>query len=184
MQRQKYTLTLSFVLLVLFSFGQQKEFTHQDTLRGTVTTERVWWDLIYYHLSVEVNIKKQTIAGSNLIQYKVLTRNQTLQIELQEPLKILKIVQAEEDLTFRKDGYTYFVELQQKQIAGAINELTVYYEGKPQESKNPPWSGGLTWKKDHNGNNWIVTTCQGDGASLWWPNKDHAYDEPDSMLLA
>ena len=46
------------------------------------------------------------------------------------------------------------------------------------------WDGGLTWSKDDNGNSFIATTCQGDGASLWWPCKDHMYDEPDSMLIS
>lgn len=174
-----------FSLLLSFSCAfAQKEFTHQDTLRGTITPERAWWDLTYYHLNTTVNIKKKTISGSNLIQYKVLVPNQTLQLELQEPLKITRILQGDKALEFTKDGYSYFVELVQKQEVGAVNELIVYYEGTPQESKNPPWSGGLTWKKDENGNDWVVTTCQGDGASLWWPNKDHAYDEPDSMLIS
>ncbi|NQX97922.1 MAG: M1 family peptidase, partial [Flavobacteriales bacterium] len=181
----KYTTVLfSFVLLACnFTFAQ-KEFTHQDTLRGTITPERAWWDLTYYHLSVDVNIKKQTLSGSNLIQYKVLKPKQQLQIELQNPLKITKITQGKNELKFIKDGYSYFIQLIKPQISGSINELTIFYEGTPQESKNPPWSGGLTWKKDNNGNPWVVTTCQGIGASIWWPNKDHAYDEPDSMLIS
>lgn len=176
-----------FTLLIGFntiSFGQKKTFTHQDTLRGTITPERAWWDLTYYHLNVKVAIENQSISGSNLIQYKVLKANQLMQIELQEPLKIVKIEQNKQVLDFRKDGYSYFIKLLEEQKLGDINELTVYYQGKPQKSKNPPWSGGLTWKTDKNGNPWIVTTCQGDGASLWWPNKDHAYDEPDSMLIS
>ncbi|MEJ6735511.1 MAG: M1 family metallopeptidase [Flavobacteriales bacterium] len=179
-------LTVIITFLTLFcnvSFGQNK-FSHQDTLRGTITPERAWWDLTYYHLSVAVNIKKKTISGSNLIQYKVLESKQALQLELQEPLKINRVVQNGKELEFTKDGYSYFVVLNQKQKVGSVNELTVFYEGTPQESKNPPWSGGLTWDKDKNGNDWVVTTCQGDGASLWWPNKDHAYDEPDSMLIS
>jgi aminopeptidase N len=183
MQVLKHILFILLIGIAFLSFAQ-KEFTHQDTLRGTITAERAWWDITYYHLSVDVNIKKKTISGSNKIQYKVLEQNNTLQIELQQPLKISKINQNGEELKFRKDGYSYFIELQEEQKIGVINELTVYYEGKPQESKNPPWSGGLTWKKDNNGKDWIVTTCQGDGASLWWPNKDHAYDEPDSMLIS
>tara|TARA_B100000809_G_C15140402_1_gene532954 strand:+ start:7965 stop:9584 length:1620 start_codon:yes stop_codon:yes gene_type:complete len=174
-----------FSLLISFScVFSQKKFSHQDTLRGTITPERAWWDVTYYHLSVEVNIKKNTISGSNLIQYKVLEPNRNLQIELQEPLKITRVIQDGKELEFTKDGYSYFVELNQKQKIGSVNELTVFYEGTPRESKNPPWSGGLTWDKDENGNDWVVTTCQGDGASLWWPNKDHAYDEPDSMLIS
>ncbi len=183
---KKLNLVLVIILLCncCIMIAQKQEFTHQDTLRGTITPERAWWDVSYYHLSVIVNIKKKTIKGSNIIQYKVLDSKQSLQIELQEPLKISKIVQNEKELKIKKDGYSYFIELQDSQVIGAVNELTVFYEGEPQESKNPPWSGGLTWKKDRNGIDWIVTTCQGDGASLWWPNKDHAYDEPDSMLIS
>jgi len=179
-------LTLIITFLTLFynvSFGQNK-FSHQDTLRGTITPERAWWDVTYYHLSVAVNIKKKTISGSNLIQYKVLESKQTLQIELQEPLKINRVVQNGKELEFTKDGYSYFVALNQKQKVESINELTILFGGTPKESENPPWDGGLTWDKDKNGNDWLVTTCQGDGASLWWPNKDHAYDEPDSMLIS
>lgn len=179
--------SILFLTLILLIFGgaqAQKEFTHQDTLRGTITPERAWWDVTYYQLSVNIDIKKKFISGSNLIQYKVLSENKLMQIELQEPLKIVKIIQQEKKLEFKQDGYSYFIELQKKQEIGSINELIIYYEGKPQEGKNPPWSGGLTWKKDNNGNDWVVTTCQGDGASLWWPNKDHAYDEPDSMLIS
>jgi len=184
MRFYKTLLIFVFVCISLVSFAQQKEFSHQDTLRGTITPERAWWDITYYHLNISVNIKKQTLSGSNLIQYKVLEPKQRLQIELQEPLQITKIIQGKTELKFKKDGYSYFVQLIKPQILGAINELTVFYQGNPQESKNPPWSGGLTWKKDRNGNDWVVTTCQGDGASLWWPNKDHAYDEPDSMLIS
>jgi len=176
-----------FTIIILASFtvtAQKEKYTLQDTLRGTVTEQRAWWDLTYYHLSVKVNIDQQTISGSNLIQYQVLKGRQVLQIELQSPLKITEVIQNNIKLKIIKKGYSYFITLQDEQIVGDINQLTVFYEGKPQESKNPPWSGGLTWKEDGNGNPWVVTTCQGDGASLWWPNKDHAYDEPDSMLIS
>ena len=176
-------LTFTLVLLAT-NFALAQSFTHQDTLRGTITPERSWWDVTYYHLSVKVDIDNKSIAGSNVIQYKVLKPNNILQIELQEPLKITKITQNNKLLTYKKDGYSYFITVPEKQAVGSINELTIFYEGSPQESKNPPWSGGLTWKKDKNDKDWIVTTCQGDGASLWWPNKDHTYDEPDSMLIS
>ena len=181
---KKTTLLFTLIFQLLTVNCALAQFTHQDTLRGTVTPERSWWGLTYYHLSVAVDIENKSISGSNVIQYKVLKPHNILQIELQEPLKITKITQNNKALNYKKDGYTYFITLQEKQEIGSINNLTIFYEGKPQESKNPPWSGGLTWKKDNNGNDWVVTTCQGDGASLWWPNKDHAYDEPDSMLIS
>ena len=121
--------------------------------------------------------------GSNTIRYKVLTPFQLMQIDLQEPMEILKIMQEDKSLNFTRDGNAWFVELSKKQIVGTLNEIVIDFGGKPKVSVMPPWSGGLSWKKDANQNPFIVTTCQGDGASLWWPCKDHQYDEPDSMLM-
>ncbi|MEY4964341.1 MAG: hypothetical protein RLZZ323_1660, partial [Bacteroidota bacterium] len=35
-----------------------------------------------------------------------------------------------------------------------------------------------------NGKSFIASSCQGLGASVWWPNKDHMYDEAESMLIS
>ncbi|MDO9254151.1 MAG: M1 family metallopeptidase [Bacteroidales bacterium] len=177
---------LIFILAVSTSviYGQNMKFTLQDTLRGTITRERIWWDLSYYHLSVRVNPGDSTLKGQNTIRYKVLSPFQRMQIDLQEPMQILKVSQDGKLLDFKRDGNAYFIDLSKKQIAGSFNEINIDFEGKPQVSKRPPWSGGLSWKRDANNNPLIVTTCQGDGASLWWPCKDHQYDEPDSTLIA
>ena len=180
------------IVLFLFSFqylsalGQfsKKEFDRQDTLRGSITQERVWWDLAFYHLTLNVDPDEKSIAGNNLIGYKVLVKNNVLQIDLQEPLKIKKVVQDTKELNFKKDGSAWFIELVKKQVVGNYNEIRIYYEGKPKISRHPPWEGGFSWKKDKNGKHFIATTCQGDGASIWWPCKDHMYDEPDSMLMS
>lgn len=164
----------------------QKEpvFTHQDTLRGTITAEREWWDLTYYHLNVKVNPGDSTISGSNLIAYKVLKPGLTMQIDLQQPMEIKSVSQNGVQLNFKRDGNAWFVALKQPQTKGETKELLVEYSGKPKVSKRPPWDGGISWKKDEKGRPFIVNTSQGDGASLWWPCKDHPYDEPDSMLIS
>jgi aminopeptidase N len=162
---------------------RQREFTHQDTLRGSITPEREWWDLNYYHLDIAVNPGDSTLKGSNTIRYRVTEPVQRMQIDLQEPLVISKITQDGKSLNFKRDGNAWFVDLVKTQIPGDYNEVVVEYGGKPTISRNPPWSGGLSWRKDAEGNPWDVTTCQGDGASIWWPCKDHQSDEPDSMLI-
>lgn len=178
-------LTVLFVIVLATSVsGQNRTFTHQDTLRGAVTKERVWWDLKYYDLEVRVNPADSTLKGQNTINYRVLEPYQVLQIDLQAPLKISAIYQDNKNLEFRQDGNAWFVQLKKVQKIGEINELTVQYNGRPLISRNPPWSGGLSWRKDKSGRPFIVTTCQGDGASIWWPCKDHQYDEPDSMLIS
>ncbi|MBT8317189.1 MAG: M1 family metallopeptidase [Lutibacter sp.] len=176
-----------FVIFLLFVstqlFSQSKNFTHQDTLRGSITKERIWWDLKHYDLSIKVNPNKKFLSGKNSITYEVLESSQIMQIDLQQPMKISKVIQNEKKLDFKKDGYSYFIKLESKQLEGAINEITIFFKGKPTIAVNPPWDGGLTWEKDSKGIDFIATSCQGDGASLWWPCKDHMYDEPESMAI-
>jgi aminopeptidase N len=165
--------------------AQQSLFNLDDTLRGSRTPERTWWDLTFYDLKVAVNPTKKSIEGSNTIHYKVLKSQSVIQIDLQPPLKINKIVQNNEELSFQKKGKNaYFVEMKTPQYEGKNYEMTVFYEGKPQVAANAPWDGGFSWSKDAKGNPFIATSCQGLGASIWWPCKDHMYDEPDSMSIA
>ncbi|MFC7000084.1 M1 family metallopeptidase [Rufibacter roseus] len=166
------------------AFAQNSSsFTRQDTLRGSITPERVWWDLEHYDLQMQVNLQDNTMQGVNHISYKVLEPRQVMQIDLQPPMQITEVVQNGTKLKVRQDGNAWFVTLQKKQEQGAQETVEVHYGGKPQVSINPPWSGGVTWQKDANGKPFIATSVQGDGASLFWPNKDHMYDEPDSMMI-
>lgn len=182
--RQRLFFAALLLALGLNVAAQKANFTHQDSLRGSITPERVWWDLTYYHLDVKVDPNDSTISGSNLIQYKVLERNQLMQIDLQPPMTISRISQNGKALDYTQDGNAWFVELEEQQTPNDVNELLIEYSGKPKISKRPPWDGGISWRKDKNGNDWIVNTNQGDGGSLWWPCKDHPYDEPDSMLIS
>ena len=107
-----------------------------------------------------------------------------MQIDLQEPLQITKVILLGDDdssreLAFEREGNVYWVTFPKTLSVGEEHRVTVFYEGTPVESTRPPWSGGLTWSSDDKGNPFIATTCQGIGASIWWPNKDHGYDEPD-----
>lgn len=166
------------------SFAQKKEFTHADTLRGSITPEREWWDLTYYHLNVRPNANDSTLTGSTVINYKVLKPYQTIQVDLQEPLQITKVIQDGEALTYRRDGNAFFITLKKKQDTGKTESLEVFYTGRPRLAKRPPWDGGVQWVPDGKGNTMISTSCQGLGSSVWWPCKDHMYDEPDSMLIS
>jgi aminopeptidase N len=135
-------------------------------------------------LDVEVGPEEKFISGSNLIRYTVLEGQQLLQVDLQPPLKIEKVTQDGEILEVSSNGNAHFIQLLKPQIKGDINEVKVYYSGHPKEAVNAPWDGGFSWKRDNNGNHFIATSCQGLGASIWWPNKDHMYDEVDSMAIS
>ncbi|MDB2493115.1 M1 family metallopeptidase [Flavobacteriaceae bacterium] len=188
--KAKSLFLIPILLLSMLINGQSlksdsETFTHQDSLRGSITPERAWWDLNYYHLDIAVNPKTKSIKGKNTIRYTILEPNQTLQIDLQAPMKLTKAVQDGEELVVLKDGNAHFINLKNPQIKiNAQEEIEIYYEGKPRVAVRAPWDGGISWKKDNNGNDFIASSCQGLGASVWWPNKDHMYDEVDSMKIS
>ncbi len=170
-----FLLLLSLVSTSSFS----QKFSRQDSLKGSLTKERTWWDLQHYDLRVTVNPQNQTISGSNNIRYKVIKANQILQLDLQKPMKIIKVTQNGNNLIINSEGNAHFIHLIKKQVVGETNTIVVHFTGRPKVAIKPPWDGGITWQKDKNKNHFIATSNQGIGASIWWPCKDHPYDEPN-----
>lgn len=158
-------------------------FTHQDTLRGSITPERAWWDLSYYDLAIDVDVEGKSLKGTNTIYFFVIIPQQVMQIDLQEPLAITHVDYKGQKLSYTREGNVYHIRFPYPLVAGDRDKITIQYEGVPVVAVRPPWDGGLTWSKDDNGNPFVATSCQGLGASVWWPCKDHMYDEPDSMLI-
>ena len=192
MKKKFYIITL---LSTFFMNGQtglfenKETFTRQDSLRGTITPERSWWDLKHYHLAVQVFPETKRIKGSNIISFEVLNAANIMQIDLQEPLNITKVIHLreadesgkpmQEDLSFTREGNVYWITFPKALTLNSSQKIIIHYEGIPTESRNPPWSGVITWRKDLFGTELIASSNQGIGASIWWPNKDHYYDEPD-----
>jgi aminopeptidase N len=164
---------------------QRTVYTRADSLRGSFTSPgRAWWDLAFNDLNVRISPSDSSIRGYNRITYRVLEPATEMQIDLMEPLLVDSMVQDGRPVTYRRDGNAFLVSLTSPQGKGQAKTITVYYGGKPRVAPRPPWQGGFTWAKDSLGNPWIVTTDQGIGASVWWPNKDTQADEPDSQRVA
>jgi aminopeptidase N len=158
---------------------------HADTLRGSFTTPgRNWWDVAFYDLHVAISPKDSSIRGYNGITYRVLKPATEMQIDLMVPLQVDSMIQDGHPVKFRRDSNAFFATLTSPQRTGDRKTITVYYHGRPQIALRPPWQGGFTWTADSLGRPWVVTTDQGMGASVWWPNKDTQADEPDSQRVA
>ncbi len=157
-------------------------FSRQDWLRGSISPERAWWDVQHYALALEVFPEKKSIAGHNTIRFKALKAGKRMQVDLQPPLAVTKVMHGERELEFEREGKVYWVDFPEAVPAGRETTVRVHYEGRPRQSTRPPWSGGFSWRKDDRGKHFIATTCQGIGASIWWPNKDHGADEPDQGM--
>ncbi|MGB3948257.1 MAG: M1 family metallopeptidase, partial [Bacteroidia bacterium] len=181
-------LTFLFLLNTLIiqaqlNFWGTKKFTRADSLRGTLSTQRSCYDVLMYDLDIKVNIPDKSIAGSNTIKMLAVTNFQRIQVDLFENMKIEKIEYNNQLLNYKREFDAVFIDFPQTIPKGSVQQLKIFYSGKPQSAKRPPWDGGFIWDKDSEGNPWVGVSCQGTGASLWWPCKDHQSDEPNEMLI-
>lgn len=159
-------------------------FTHADTLRGTLTPLRSCYDINYYHLDVKFDINKKFISGNVLFRFTSTQDFKKLQFDLYSNLKVEKVVYKRMSLPFTREANAVFVNFPKTILKGARDTFRVFYSGNPTIAKNAPWDGGVVYTQDTTGKPWVATACEGTGASIWWPNKDHLSDEVDSMLIS
>ena len=163
---------------------KKEEFTRADSLRGNLTSLRTCYDINYYHLNVKFNIANKYISGSNLFKFTATQDFTKLQFDLYANLKVEKVIYKGKELPFTREFNAVFVTFPATITKGSKDEFTVFYSGNPTIAKNAPWDGGVVYTTDSLNRPWVATACQGAGASIWWPNKDHQADEVDSALIS
>ena len=172
-----------------------KPVSHADILRGEYGRYRANNDLLFYHLNIRVDPEKKFVSGKNRIRFKMLKDDTRIQLDLYDNLKVDKIVRIFEGagkrgqpsaslsipLLYERDSGAVLVDFPQTLKAGRVYTIDFYYSGTPQTIGR---FGGFTFSKDPAGRPWIFTACEGEGASIWWPNKDQWKDEPASMRIS
>jgi len=180
-----------FKLLTLFGFlcsgfafgqlGEKKEvFTRADTLRGSLNADRTWWDVIGYGVTVIPKFEEKRIDGTVIMQFKVVRPGKRMQIDLQQPMEIKRAIYKFHELPLTREGNVYYLEFPTNLKKGQLETIAMFYGGNPKIAKRAPWDGGWIFQKDEKGRPWMTVACQGLGASVWYPCKDHQSDEPDS----
>jgi aminopeptidase N len=159
-------------------------FTRADTLRGMLTPLRTCYDINYYHLDIRVDIDQKFISGSNEFRFTATQDFKKLQFDLFANLKVEKVIFHGKNLPYTREANAVFLTFPNTIKRGIKEAFTVYYSGNPVVAKRAPWDGGFVFTKDTEGKPWVATACEGLGASVWWPNKDHLSDEVDSMLIS
>jgi aminopeptidase N len=168
--------------------------THASILRGEYGRYRANNDLLFYHLDVRVDPQKKFISGKNTIRFRMLKDDARIQLDLYDNLKVDKIVQVLEGnragqiaatlslpLKYERDSGAVFVDFPETLKGGRLYTIDFYYSGTPQTIGR---FGGFTFGKDPESRDWIFTACEGEGASIWWPNKDQWKDEVESMQIS
>ena len=186
------TLTVALAILLLWGLKSTNAqsptddttFTKADSLRGSLRPARTNFDILAYELEVKILPEEQFINGTNKIIFQTTALAQRMQLDLFKNMNIDSIMYEDKNLSYQRKHNAFFFDFPQTLDIGTKDSLRVYYSGKPQLAKNPPWDGGLVFDEDRKGRPHIGVAVQGTGASLWYPNKDHLKDEPERARIS
>lgn len=165
------------------AFGEKEHvFTKQDSLFGSNTKYRDFWDVKKYDIEAEPNFAQKSVKGSNRISFSITkdVNNPTFQIDIQQPMKVSNVMSDFEITSQKRDGNFLFVQTKGSFKKGDDHFISMDFEGNPVVAKRAPWDGGWVFTKDTSGKPWMTTATEGIGTSVWLPVKDYWGDEPDN----
>ena len=184
-------ITVLFIVLLaaLAGVAQHTTFTRADSLRGSIGPERAWWNVMKYDVWVHPDLAARRIKGRTTLFVQAIAPGQRMQIDLQQPMEVDSITTDmpvadgrsanERPVPFTREEHVIWADLPAQAAAGDMLAVTVHYQGSPREAVHPPWDGGWIWTLDEQGHPWATVACQGLGASVWYPCKDHQSDKPE-----
>jgi aminopeptidase N len=175
-----------FIFLLLPTALSAQELIYESG--GELTPELAAYDVSYYNLDVAISPADSTVSGFVDVHFSVVQPTNCIALALDPRLKISSVSQlAEPSQTYRitrsEANRTFYILFPQTLQPGDTKSLRIEYGGKPRIAENPPWDGGLVWEKTSAGDPWVAVANQTVGAWVWWPNKDHVSDKPDSVSL-
>ena len=181
------------ILICTFIFCQENrphgnqynlpELTPNNYLIGNLNENRSSYRVSFYDINIDFDIENKSLNGFVTVKAESVKDLNKLQIDLAENLSIKKISHKNKNLSFSRQYDAVLIDFDSIIKRGNIFEFTIFYEGTPQRADNPPWAGGFTWSKDKDNRDWIAVSCEGEGARIWWPNKDHITAEGDSVRM-
>lgn len=165
--------SLLFLFIPILSFSQNLKSG------GVLKPEQAMMDIKHYTVAMDVNPQTQTIDAWTEIEFILSQETSSLLFDFWHGLvlKDITVNNKKQSFTHSTDDLIK-ISLNQTLKAGRV-KVKFGYAGKPGVAKNAPWDGGFQWAKDSKGNPWIAMTCQGEGAKIFFPCKDHPSDEPD-----
>ncbi len=177
----------SLVLLVLLCTAAahaQPRASDPSSSGGVLIPEQAAFDVTYYDLSIAVLPEEKALRGRLWMHADIVVPTSTIALDLDTTFVVRLIGEITgEELPFERLGGRLWIDLGRTRQPGERIAVRVLYNGQPRVAPNPPWQGGFTWLDRGDGTWQVGVSCQGEGADLWWPVKDHPSDEPDSLRI-
>jgi aminopeptidase N len=174
----------SVYIILLLATTLFAQFGSQDS-GGKLIPEQKCYDVKFYDITLSIDPTEKVIAGYTTIKASAVTDLQKIIVDLDNSYTISELVRVEDgnetEIPFQHDNGKITITFPHIIKMGESFNIKISYAGAPRIAKRPPWDDGFIWSKTKNGKDWISVTCQGGGADIWWPCKDHPSDEPDSV---
>ena len=145
---------------------------------GELIPEQAAFDVQHYDLVLAVDPEQRTIDGTLTMRALGTASSERIGLDLANQLDVSAVTVNGAEVPWKHNSGMIWITTEVTD--GQELEVVVEYGGKPRRAPRPPWDGGFTWSKTKSGKPWIATSCQGEGADLWWPCKDHPSDKPDA----
>ncbi len=178
------TLALVFIVASYMMFGRVAGFGSVPS-GGELSSLQSQYDVVFYDINLEVTSETESIAGYTIVQVRAMSpKLATLELDLLDNFEISAVQANGKTQAFeRTEKHKFAIQLDPPLAQNELRSIRIDYAGKPPVAVSPPWLGGFNWSTDTNGDDWIGLSCQGDGAKVWFPCKDHPSDEPDSAAI-
>ncbi len=174
------------IIVIILFVAASKAFAGSG---GPLSPEQAAYDVNYYDLSLAIDPTAKTINGSLVCRVELIDPIDTLVLDLENTFTIDSTLFKTAGGEYSKVAFSHIdgkVNISIPVLVSASDLITVqiFYGGTPRVASNPPWGVGFVWEKTQSGGPWIGVACEGGGADIWWPCKDHPSDEPDSMSMS
>lgn len=169
---------MKLLIFYLLCFISLDLFSQDLKSGGVLKPEQAIMDIRHYTVALDVDPVKQSIEGYTEIDMILTKPTSTILLDFWHGL-IIRDVKVGGGLANYHHGDDDFITINLEEPTDGKVKVRVSYWGVPAVAKRPPWTGGFQWEKDSKGNPWISVTCQGEGAKIYFPCKDHPSDEPN-----
>ncbi|MBX2961693.1 MAG: M1 family metallopeptidase [Cyclobacteriaceae bacterium] len=166
------------ILILIFALWCGATTAQNLKSGGILKPEQALMDIRHYKVVLEVDPAQQTIDGYTEISLITNKPTDILLFDLVHLMNVRKVWVNKKEQPFTHENDLINIALNSTMPAGKVM-VKIEYGGKPGIAERPPWSGGFTWTTDSSGNPWVAITCQGEGAKIFFPCKDHPSDEPN-----